>query len=381
MKIALITQQINTRSGSRAPIELAIHLGKIIKVDVFSYDSNLDKKVKNQLEENKNINLYTFPGNTLLNKLRSSQKLISLLKKSEYDLISFHAALPLFLTAWFSRIPIIKTYYGTQLNGYLERKLPNQKINTSDRILNLLGNFWILTSDKIQFLLSQNQIAISHYTAREAEILYNSKIPVVYLGANTLNSKQTKKKNSYSAGNRSLNILSVSRITPYKGFHQLISIIKKVSKKYQKPIKLTIAGSSPSRSYLKYLKTRANPKIKILTNIPDKKLSSLYFKTDIYATCDRYLFFGMPILEASLFKKPSIALDYCAARELILHGETGFVASDLDQFENLLLKMINSKTLRRKMGQAAHQQAAIHFNWQNTAKAYKKLFDTYSKNE
>ena len=243
--------------------------------------------------------------------------------------------------------------------------------------------------------MSTKQIAISHYTAREAEILYNADIPAIYLGANTINAYERKKKNKkYSKvynqipenkekkntqkkpNNPPLKVLSVSRITPYKGFHLLIDLVRKVEKKLKRPLHLTIAGSTPSPSYLKFLKSISTSNTEILTNVTDDELSYLYSSCDIYVTCDRYLFFGMPILEAALLNKPSLALDYCAAREIIKHGETGFVARNQREFQAYLAILVNSATLRKEMGQAAKKHALAYFNWQNTAEEYINFFKT-----
>ncbi len=370
MKIAVVTEILNTHSGSRAPIELAKHLANHHKISIIAYTFQRNRQLENGLNK-LNINIKLIKSSPSFNaKLIAIPKLISYLKEENFDLISFHGTLPTFLACKLTSIPIVKTYYGTQLNGYLEKKLPSQKNSTADIFVNAFGNALILFSDKLQFWLSDKQVAISNYTAQEAHTLYGYDIPTIHLGANVLNKSKNKQTNRHP------HLLSISRITPYKGFHFLIEAVKQIEKKRAKPIYLTIAGSSQNPYYLQYLKEIKTNHTQILPNISDQELSNLYKKCDLYITCDQYIFFGMPILEAALYGKPALALDYCAAREIIEHNKTGLVAKNTDQLKTHIMRLIHKKDLLISFGKAAKHRAETQFNWQKTAQAYITIFES-----
>lgn len=154
-------------------------------------------------------------------------------------------------------------------------------------------------------------------------------------------------------------------------------MVNKLSKDY-KDIRLTIVGSAPQPVYLRYLKTLINPPSRILTNVSETQLISLYQESDIYATADKYLFFGMPVLEAAVFGKPTVAFNYGAANEMIQHGKTGFVANNQEEFEAYLKLLIENRRLRNTMGRAA-KLWAHNFSWEKTAKEYIKVFENLLK--
>ncbi|MBU0708657.1 glycosyltransferase family 4 protein, partial [Patescibacteria group bacterium] len=269
------------------------------------------------------------------------------------------------------------------LDAYLEKLLPYQKPSLKDKLLNWLANQIILFIQKIHFKLANQTIAISQYTSQEAQNLYNRTIPHIYLGSNfptdLLKAKslpRTVPKGLIRGCQlKAINILSISRFTPYKGFHHLIKTFNELSKQHRN-LKLILAGSLGSQKYLDYLKEIANDKVSFIVNCEDEKLAQLYQASDIYATCDRYLFFGMPILEAASFSKPLLALNFCAANEVVQHKETGFVANNLREFDSYLEKLIQNQKLRDALGKNAQKRTLHEFTWGKTAEKYQEVFES-----
>lgn len=382
MKIAIISRSLSTHSGSRAPIELAKHLVLHNQITLIVFEGEDASPLKQELEKKgvKVIFIKTPP--VVFGKWFGSLKLLPYLKGQ--DIISFHGTFPVFLVAKLSRIPIVKTYYGTQLDAYLERFLPGQKLNLINHLLNFLGNRLILYTERVSFSLASEVIGISRYTSGEAKKLYGRKIPYIHLGVNlpSLNkSSIINHKRGLLLRNKSsvITILSVSRFTPYKGFHRLIEVFKDVSQKFPN-IKLILVGSAPNLNYLNYLKKLSkNFNIQIIPNLPDEELTKLYQEADIYTTCDRYLFFGLPPLEAALFSKPSLALNYCAASEIIYNNKTGLVANNLEEFKKDLILLIRDERLRINLGKQAQKKVVKYFNLNNTVNSYEKLLSKYVK--
>lgn len=370
MKIAIITEILSTHSGSRAPIELAKHLSLNNQVTLLSYDLKTEKKAKVDLEKKGVRVVLVTPYSILLGKWLAALKILPYLKKNE--IISFHGTLPTFLIAKISGLPIIKTYYGTQLDAYLEKLLPSQKPKLQDKLFNWLSNQLILLIGKIYFHLADQTVGISKYTANEAKGLYQKHIPFIYLGSDLTPQKIDKIKPGRS---KTISILSLSRFTPYKGFHRLLKVFKELNKEVPR-LKLTIAGSVSKKGYLSYLKRIKNRNVEILTDVSDQKLTQLYQRCDIYATCDRYLFFGLPPVEAAYFGKPSVVLDFAAASEIIQDGQTGYITKNLVDFKKCLKKLVQDKKLRDNLGRRAQEHAQLLFTWPKIAKEYEKLFSS-----
>lgn len=352
MKIALVTKSASTHSGSRAPLELAIHLQKLCAVTVFAQNGH----------DQKNLQLIFY---------KNSFDLYHSLKSGSFDVISFHSTLIPLIVAKLAGIPIVRTYYGTQFDAYLERFLPDQNINLLGKFINSAANVLLWLNQKIMLALSDRIIAISQAAQKELQKLYGQNSPVIYLGSNL---KPTTTHYQLPITNYPLTILSVSRFTLYKGFHKLIEVVKNVRTKTGLNIKLIIAGSLGKAKYLKYLQSNLGEDDQIIISPTDKVLSKLYNQCDIYATCDRFLFFGLPILEAAQFAKPAIALNNQAATELIIHRKTGYVAKDQDEFGKFLAVLAKNRKKRLQMGKSAKNFAQTNFDFSKNSQLYFNFF-------
>lgn len=362
MKVALLTQIINKKSGSRAPLEIARALKKKgVYVTIFAYKLNLEETSVKELKKLK-IPIVILPHNFFMAPL----VLLRALKLGGFDIVSLHGSFPLFIGAKLSAIPIVKTYYGTQFDPIIEKYFTESPM-LAIKMLNKLVNFLTVVLEYFMLRFSSKLIAISNYTKNEAKKLYSKTCESVYLGPSI---KKTSK--SYKNKNDDISILSVSRIVPYKGFHKLISVFNNLYNKYPN-IRLAILGSSPNKSYLTYLKYIAKKDITILTDVNDKELARAYQKANIYATFDRYPFFGMPILDASVFGIPSVAIDRCASPELILHKKTGFLAKNEKEFEAYLELLVINGSKRITMGRNAYLLSK-QFSWNRLAKRYINIF-------
>lgn len=360
MNLAILTKSATTKSGAKVPFELALHLTalKFSSITVFAQKKKAENDLKKKLAiQNVKLVLYNDPID-----------LYRKLKQANIDLISFHATFPEMITAKFIFKPIIQTYYGTQFGGYLEKFTPDQKPSSFQKILNFIFDILIWLDKKIQLMLSTKVVAISKYTQNELEKLYGLKSAVIYLGTNFKPSIHYLS----NATHYPLTILSVSRLTPYKGFHTLIGVINNLRAQGLN-LKLILVGSTPKKNYLNYLKRKITPTDQILIGIDNQKLAKFYYSCDIYVTCDRFLFFGLPIIEAAKFAKPSVCLNFAAAAEVIKDKKTGFIAKNQKDLEKYIKKLALNKPLRQKLGRNAQQLANSKFNWQQIAHQYYKM--------
>lgn len=340
MKIGIVGSTLNPHSGARAPIELAKHISKH----------------KNQ------VTLYT--TNTVMCRFLPDLELFKKIKKDRPELVIFAGTLSSFLSCFLARVKIVRIYMGTQFNAYLERFPPGQNLSLNAYVLNFLGNIYIRLVEFFMIHTSYKVIGISHYVSREAERLYKRKVDkTIYLGGNHLPWVKSSLKRKHP-----LNLISVSRITPYKGFHYLIKLVEELGT----DVRLTIVGTVVNKAYFRYLKTKTGDNVSFVINPDDKKLAKLYSLSDLYLSADKFLFFGFPIVEAASFGKPAVALNFAAAAEMIVHGKTGFVAKDMGEMTYYLKLLIENPTLRKKLGSNAKIRAK-NFSWERCAKKYEKV--------
>ena len=361
MRVAIITNSATTHSGARAPVDLANNLRKFCEVILFAQNKGLNKSIKN-------IKVIPY---------QSAFYLYKYLKKEGCDLISFHSSLPQMIAAKITGIPLVKTYYGTQFNAYLEKFLPDEKISILEKLINLFANWYIWLNQKIQLILSNQIVAISKAAQAELHSIFNTNSKLIYLGSNL---KPTPYHPTIPPSHHPLTILSVSRITPYKGFHQLIDAVKNIRKEGTS-VKLIIAGSGEKKNYLQYLRKIKDPRDQIIVSPSDQTLKGLYRQCDIVASCDRYPFFGLSLLEAAQFAKPVVVLNHHAANELVLHDKTGYVANSKEELKKYIITLLKNKDKRLKMGNSAQIYAQQKFNWTKIASSYSRIFQKSAKHK
>jgi len=364
MKIGILTEIINYHSGARAPLEIAKHLAKRgHEISVYAYDFGQDR---NALQDLKNygvtVSMFNKQHFAFMEKYVAALSLFITLRRNPPEAILFSGTLPFFLAGKLTGIPIIWMYMGTQFNALLENTIPNQGISFIVKTLNAVVNVYIYLVGFIIYRLSAGLVAISKYAAHEGKHLYKRNANmVIYLGTAFFQKHNTKtlRKKDY------ISLLSVSRITPYKGFHLIIEAIKKI--KTDRKIIFTISGSQPKQKYLAYLKKIGGKNIRIIIDPPDQELARLYQNSDIYVTADRYLYFGLPIIEAAQFGKPTVSLNFAASKEIIAHNKTGFIANNINEFSNYLQKLIENDSLRNALGRNALQRSK-EYTWEICAK-------------
>ena len=312
MKIAVITEIINYHSGSRAPLEIAKHLAKLKQdVTVYAYDTMLDQNAQRDLLANGvKLTIINKPDAGQLAKIPASFTLIKILRRDKPDIATFSGTPPFFFAAKLSGVPVVRIYQGSQFDAYLEKKSPQEKTSLSDRLLNFAANALIYLIEISSFRLANAVVAISNACAKEGENYYRRKIDkIIYHGTSKLPQMERGK-----AVSKTTKLISVSRITPYKGFHLILEALKLL----RDPTQLTIAGSQPKAKYLKYLKKIGGNNLKIVIDPSDSQLAKLYSASDIYVNADRYLYFGLPITEAASFGLPTVSFDFAAAKELVI---------------------------------------------------------------
>ncbi|MEW6584975.1 MAG: glycosyltransferase family 4 protein [Nitrospirota bacterium] len=91
-------------------------------------------------------------------------------------------------------------------------------------------------------------------------------------------------------------------------------------------------------------------------------LRKLAAEVDVYLHTS--LWEGMPIavLEAMTVGKPVVATDVIGNRDAVIHGKTGFLCSDLNEFTRRLFNLIDDPRLRDQLGSAGRARVKRDFS-------------------
>lgn len=91
-----------------------------------------------------------------------------------------------------------------------------------------------------------------------------------------------------------------------------------------------------------------------------------------------YESFGLIFLEAGFFRLPVVATNVEGIPEVIEDSVTGLLSNPCDPnaLASNLIRLLNDKYLRSKMGEAAYERVTSHFSSQRMVDEYTKIYDS-----
>jgi phosphatidylinositol alpha-1,6-mannosyltransferase len=210
-----------------------------------------------------------------------------------------------------------------------------------------------------------------------------NKIIVVNPGVN-INHKQSHKgfenlKNKYALTDQ-LILFSLGRQVKRKGFDKTINAVKRINasqnnnKNSAKKIAYFIAGSGPDEDYLKNL-AQGEKNIIFLGEISDEDKWLWLDFCDIFIMPARNIDgdvegFGIVYLEANAAGKPVIAGNSGGVTDAVQNGINGLLINPESEkeIENAILKLLEDKNLRNKLGERGRERVKKNFSWHNKIK-------------
>ncbi len=229
------------------------------------------------------------------------------------------------------------------------------------------------------YSLADRVITISEF-AKECIIKtgINKKIDVVSCGVNLEKFKYSKKKrdkfrNGYGIKKDETLIINVGTLIWRKGIDTFIKLAREFPE-----VKFIWVGSEfPfKKNWLKIMRlVKQKPKNLFFTGYINDIVSA-YCGADIFLCPTRAENEGLPILEAGACKRPIIATNIPPIKEKISNGKNGFLCNDYNNFIKRINQLINSKSLRKKLGLNAYKMAK-KYDCERTTNKIIKIFEEY----
>ena len=110
-----------------------------------------------------------------------------------------------------------------------------------------------------------------------------------------------------------------------------------------------------------------------------KEVRNVYLKSDIVVVPSiKPEPFGLVAIEAMSFGLPVIGTNMGGLKEIINHGETGYLfdLNSSNDFKNYLQILIDDETLRLKLGKNGRNRYKKLFQLENNLKNIKNVFDS-----
>ncbi|MDP3042805.1 MAG: glycosyltransferase family 4 protein [bacterium] len=201
--------------------------------------------------------------------------------------------------------------------------------------------------------------------------------------------------------NNNFIFLTVGRLVPIKNIEMQIRAMKELKVKSEKlKVELWIVGIGEKSKELKVKseKLGIGESVKLLGWKSKEELEKIYEQADIFLLTSDSEGWGMAVIEAASCGLPIIMTDVGCAGEVIKgfeHAATiGVHANDLNnvsgivipvgdqgKLEENMIKLIEDKELRRKLGENARQAVLTLPNKEETLKLYKKSWENAVKNK
>lgn len=251
-------------------------------------------------------------------------------------------------------------------------------------------NFWH-RSLAIKKLLKRADVvvAVSENTKQDLIELLNvpeEKIKVIYSGLNQAKTKyfSQEKRDKYfkEQGIKSGYILYLGNIEPRKNINTLISSYNLLRQENEdlKNTQLILAGAPAwkiKKAMLNWKKSPYKEDIILTGYVSEEEKEYLYSGAKVFAYPSFYEGFGFPPLEAMSHSVPVVASNVSSLPEI-----TGKAAILVDPYRReeiveALAIAIQDKAMREKMITLAQEQIE-KFNWESSARAYLKLFESFN---
>lgn len=171
---------------------------------------------------------------------------------------------------------------------------------------------------------------------------------------------------SWGADAKALVVLHVGRLAAEKNLSTLFKTFDDIRRK-RPEARLVVVGDGPLRAALE----RAHPEHVFTGMLRGETLAAHYASADVFLYPSLTETFGNVTLEAIASGLAVVAFDYAAAREHLMHMETGVLAPYADDasFARLAVMLAESPRMIFTLGREA-RSAAAHLGWDTIARSF-----------
>jgi colanic acid/amylovoran biosynthesis glycosyltransferase len=187
------------------------------------------------------------------------------------------------------------------------------------------------------------------------------KLLVARLGVNTANFVPAQSR----PARETCAIVSVGRLVPAKGQHQLVGAVGKLAAQGKK-VRLHLVGAGPDEGSLRAQVARlADPSVVVFEGaVNHDRIRALYEAADVF--CIPSFAEGIPIvlMEAMAMELPCVTTHITGIPELIRTGVDGllFAPSDLDGLTEALATLVDDAGLRERLGKSGRARVLEQYD-------------------
>jgi L-malate glycosyltransferase len=170
-------------------------------------------------------------------------------------------------------------------------------------------------------------------------------------------------------------LMHASNFRPIKRIINIIEIFERVLKKIE--ARLVFVGDGPERSVAERYCHENKLTEKVLFLGRQDNLPDLLGCADVFLLPSELESFGLAALEAMSCEVPVVATIVGGLPEVIVHGETGFLANlgDVDKMAEYSLEIIRNSNLRQRLGENGRRRAIEVFGQRKIVPLYERYYE------
>jgi N-acetyl-alpha-D-glucosaminyl L-malate synthase BshA len=286
--------------------------------------------------------------------------------EQELDLLHVHYAIPHAISAYLAaqmllprRLPIVTTLHGTDIT-----------LVGQDKSFFELTRFGIENSSAVT--------AVSDSLKRETEEIFAPKIPIRrihnFVDASLFRKQRGPCTRSAFAGPDQIVYMHISNFRPVKRVEDVVRVFAKACEKVDGV--LVMVGEGPSLRGARELADSLGvlSRVRFLGNQMD--IPNLMGCGDVFLFPSGTESFGLAPLEAMASEMPVVASAAGGIPEVVVHGETGFLATvgDVEKMAEHAVALGLSPELRARMGRAGRLRAETEFPASKAVEQYEAVY-------
>jgi glycosyltransferase involved in cell wall biosynthesis len=186
--------------------------------------------------------------------------------------------------------------------------------------------------------------------------------------------KENGIREKYNLDNKKI-LLYASRLSPEKHQLSIIRTFRKIHKEVPDSHLVLVGSDGPLTSHVLKLINKKDYKdfVSYLGKIPFGDLLKLYNTADISCLWSWIEAEGLVMLEAMAQGTPCVGTNAIGISNVIKHGKTGYLADDLNDFNEKVVELFKNDDLRLEMGKNA-KQVAENYRISKIAKIWITLY-------
>lgn len=228
-------------------------------------------------------------------------------------------------------------------------------------------------------LITVSNIAKESYTAQGV----TKRVTVIPNGINIQSAKSLPSYWQNIVANKKV-LLAVGFFAPEKNFDLLIRACHDIKKKLGNTFVLLIIGEGDQKDlYLSLIrKLNLSEQVFVVGQIPPSEISAFFNACDVLVHPSIIESFSMVCLEAMSQHKPFICTTNTGITEHISNGKEAFIIqpNNYQQLYDRTKSLLENDTLRKKMGNLAHQ-TALRLNWGYAVEKIKEQYNNCTGHE